>query len=263
MPSRLRRTRIFQIILITCTGLFVFLFLLRDVMEKSLHFFQRPLVSAGTWIYSKAAFLEDSFTLNQELNRVRNQLEHLAFERVKLEELEQENQQLKEALNFLERNMFASVSASIVSRSQINGSSTFVIDQGSEEGIQIGDPVIVKDGLLIGKVLNTTPSSATIQTITHPTLATAVSVLGQTQTIGIVEGISERLLKLRFIPQDTQIAVNDLVVTSGLEARVPSGLFIGLVNDVHPEANSPFLEAIIEPMADVRNSTIVHVLIQL
>ena len=70
------------------------------------------------------------------------------------------------------------------------------------------------------------------------------------------------LLKLNFIPQETVIEIDNLVVTSGLEPRIPSGLLVGIINDVHPEPNAPFLEAVIEPLVDSRLHTSVQVLIQ-
>ncbi len=78
----------------------------------------------------------------------------------------------------------------------------------------------------------------------------------------MAEGIAGNLLRLKFIPQQTSIQVNDLVISSGLETGVPAGLFIGLVNDVRPEQNAPFLEAVIQPLVDIRQYTIVNVLMR-
>lgn len=262
MRSRSPHHRSFRMTIVVIGVLVMLLFFVRGVVERGLHVFQRPLVAAGTWIYERTAFLQDTTTLRHELEQTRSQLQQLAFDRIRLEELEKENKELKEALGFIERQGYQSVSASIVSRSHFGKTSLFVIDQGADHGIAVGDPVVVEEGILIGKVMSTTSASATVQTLSDAEMATAVSLLGKTQTIGVAEGSSGLLLRLKFIPQDTEIRVNDLVVSSGLESRVPAGLFVGLVNDVQPEANAPFLEAIIEPFADPRQFRVVHVLIQ-
>ncbi len=242
---------------------FLLIFLLtRGFVERGLHIIQKPLVSVGTWIYQQTSFLQNAGQHAHQVKKAEERLAHLAFDRIRLETLEKENAELKEALGFLSRNAYRSVSASIVSRTRPEEASLFVIDKGDRDQVTIGDPVVVNDGVLIGKVVETSSHSATVQSITDPQIATAVGILGQSQTIGVAEGTSGNLLRLKFIPQDTQIQVNDLVVTSGLEARIPSGLFVGLINDVRPEQNAPFLEAFIEPIADVRQFSIVHVLIE-
>ncbi len=260
--SRTSHHRSLRIAAFILAAFLLIFFLARGKIERGLQVLQRPLVAAGTWIYLRTSLFQDIFAYRLELKVAQEQLNDLIIDRIRLEELKKENTNLKEALQFLQRNQFQFVSAAVVSRAGMKEASVFVIDQGTDRGIRIGDPVIVNNGMFIGKVVEVTNVSSTVQALTNPAMATAASILGNTQTIGVAEGISGRLLRLKFIPQETQIKVNDLVVTSGLEDRVPSGLFIGLVNDVRVETNAPFLEAVIEPLADVREFRIVHVLIQ-
>lgn len=255
-----RRFRLFLPGLIaTFLILFVFIY---GTFESGLHLVQRPLVAVGTWIYQKTSLFENASKRIHELEIAQNQLQQLAVDHVLLESLKKENKELKDALQFVERTGIQSIPTSIVSRSSLEGGTVLRIDIGTQDGAAIGNPVIVGDGMLIGKIVEITNASATVKSITHPDLATAVSILGQSQTIGVAEGISGNLMRLKFIPQDSQIKLNDLVVTSGLESQIPAGLFIGLVNDVRSETNAPFLEAVIEPLVDVRQYHIVHVLIQ-
>lgn len=237
--------------LIILCAIFLVLILARGWIEIGLRLIQRPFVSVGTWFYQKKS--------NPELE---NRLVDLAIDKAKFEQLILENQELKQTLNFLERNQFSTVSASIISRSDNEQSSTFLVDRGSDDGIEIGDPVVVKDGVLIGKIISTDQKSSTVVSLSDRSLATAVSLMNQSKTIGVAEGMSQNLLKLKFIPQETELKVNDLVITSGLEPKIPSGLLIGIINDVKPEDNAPFLEAVIEPLVDVRQHTIVHILIK-
>jgi rod shape-determining protein MreC len=234
----------------------------RGFFERAFHIFQKPLVEVGTWVNWKLGFLDPNAYNPRRVLDLQEQLQTLALDRVTFEQLQTENKELRETLGFIERQNLQSVMASIVSRSSTTQVSIFSIDRGEEDGIRIGDPVVVKDGILVGKVVQATSESATIYGLTDPSVATAVSVLNQTQTIGVAEGIAGNLLRLKFIPQDAALSVNDLVVSSGLESNIPSGLFIGLINDVQQEPNAPFLQAIIEPLVDMRQYTNVHVLIQ-
>lgn len=242
--------------------LFLFFLLARGLFEQTLHIFQRPAVRAGTWVLNALPFLEPNNYDSKRIGELENRVIELALDQTKLKQFTEENAALKATLGFIERQNVRSVMASVVSRSRDIQSSLFSIDRGREDGIRIGDPVIVKDGILVGKIANVTPKSATVLSLTDPTVATAVSILNQTQTIGVAQGLAGNLLRLRFIPQGTDLSVNDLVVSSGLESSIPSGLLIGLITDVQPEENAPFLEAVIEPLIDMRRYTTVHVLIQ-
>lgn len=245
--SRFSTARIGVIIIV------IVLLFLQGFFERGLHFLQKPFAFFGTWIYQKS--------IPKDIQELQNRLADLAIDNAQLELTQRENSQLRETLNFVERQDLSSVMASIVSRSNTANLTIFSLDRGQRDGIKIGDPVIVKNGILVGKIINVTTSSATVQSLTDPNLATAASILNDNRTIGVCEGMNGNLLHLKFIPQDTKISVNDLVVTSGIESNIPSGLLIGLVNEVKMESNAPFLEAIVEPLEDMRQFTAVHVLI--
>ncbi|MBI2475106.1 rod shape-determining protein MreC [Candidatus Uhrbacteria bacterium] len=242
-----RRARLSLIVLII---VFLLIFA-RGWFERGIQIVQRPLARAGTWFYKQPNFLE-----------VEDKFVSLAIDKAKYEQLVRENQELKDALNYIERSDLSSVIATVIARSNTVQTSTFSIDRGDQDGIKVGDPVIIKDGVLVGKIISVTQKSSTVRTLADPSVATAVSLLNQSQTIGVAEGMTGNLLKLKFIPQETKIDINNLVVTSGLEPRIPAGLLVGIINDVRPEQNAPFLEAIIEPLVDSRLHTLVNILIQ-
>jgi rod shape-determining protein MreC len=148
-----------------------------------------------------------------------------------------------------------------VSRSIGPDASAFVIDHGSDDGVVVGTPAISGDGIMVGKVVAVTASSASVRVISDRNSATAVTLLNGTRTIGVAQGMSGALLSLEFIPQDERVSVNDIVVTSGLETSVPSGLLIGIVNSVETNPNAPFQQAVIEPLADVRRMSVVTVIL--
>jgi rod shape-determining protein MreC len=160
----------------------------------------------------------------------------------------------------LSRRKDTAVTASIVSRSIGSEASTFVIDRGTDDGISVGLPAISGDGILIGKVVAASQGSATVRVISDRDSATAVTLLNGTRTIGVANGISGALLSLRYIPQDELIETNDIVVTSGLETSVPSGLIVGIVNEVVTDPTAPFQSAVLEPLGDPRRLAVDSVL---
>ena len=231
--------------------------------------FSKPFVTAGTWVnqktYGRFQSTDDLLFLVQNLEETRQKLAPLAAKSVMLEE---ENQALRGLLQFTDRRVLKSVTASVVARSLVHQSSKIVVDRGSDDGVQVGYPVFIASGevadgqgILVGKVTAVTSRSATVTTLTDPELTTAATIVNSTHTIGVVNGIAGTLLSLQFVPQEETLEVNQLVLTSGLEPNIPSGFVIGLINAIYKEEAEPFQEAIVEPLGDARRISVVSILL--
>ncbi len=78
---------------------------------------------------------------------------------------------------------------------------------------------------------------------------------------GIVQGLGnfergKQRIKMKYLPRDSSVAVNQFVYTSGLGPYFPAGLCLGTVDEVPPLKNdSPifglYREAIIKPIDDL------------
>ncbi|MFC1788086.1 rod shape-determining protein MreC [Patescibacteria group bacterium] len=239
----------------------IIIFIFRGPLTSALSFIQTPLVSAGTWVTNQTLFLfnKDYVSVSTVID-LENKLGAMASDQAKLELLIEENKQLKEQLAFLQRKQAVFLSAAITSRISAGNRNNFTIDRGSDDGLVIGSPVIVGEGILVGKISALTKTAATVTSITDNTLMTAVTLLNESRTIGLAEGMGGNLIVLRFIPHDQTVSVNDLIVTSGLEDNIPSGLLLGIVNTVRPDPTAPFQEAIVEPLADIARHHIVSVI---
>lgn len=237
-------------------------FVFRGSLSDALAFVQRPLAAAGTWVGNKTVGAFDAATVSPErVAKLEAERDQIVIDHAELERLRAENQELRTQLGFLDRRNERSVACSIVSRSIGPDASAFVIDRGTDDGVAVGYPAVSGDGILIGKVVSASSGSATVRVISDRDSATAVTLLNGTRTIGIAEGMSGALLSLRYIPQDERIEINDIVVTSGLESNVPSGLVVGIVNAVTTDATAPFQSAVLEPLGDARRLGVVSVLL--
>lgn len=233
--------------------IFAFLFFGRSFFFQSLQFIQRPFVSLSTWISNRSnALFGSCFNKSGEYENVLKQRNQYTVDYTKMETLKAENETLKKELGFLQQRQLKGVFTRIIRRTVSNQTSTFVVDVGETDHIVLGSAVIVEDGMFVGKVTRVDQTQSVITASTDFQLATGVSLLNKTRTIGIAEGSFGNLIELKFIPSDEVIHANDLVVTSGLEDYVPSGLIVGIVNTVKPEPEAPFQHAIIEPLSDVR-----------
>ncbi len=240
-------------VLIVVSILLVVFIIFRGAVGSLFGIFQSPLASFGTVINSTLSNFFASKTITEdELASLFEERKSLAVDKVVFEKLVKENKELKELLQYKGRESGSIITASILARSLSDTSSTFIINRGEKDGLIGGEPIIVGNGFFVGKITNVGEASSVVTAVTDPNIATSISLLNETRTIGIAEGVTGNLIKVKFIPDEENVNVNDLVVTSGLESRVPAGLIVGIVNIVRPDPNAPFQEAVLEPLVDMK-----------
>lgn len=236
--------------------------LARGALVRGSESLLRPLSGAGTWVSGRAGWLtRGKAELAGRVTDLERERDALAADRSELELLRDENAQLRDRLSFAQRTRFTSVQASVILRDASSRPRSFVVDRGSDHGVALGAAVVAGDGLFVGKVVSVSAASATVAVATAPGERTAVTLLNLTRTIGIAEGSGHPLAEVQFIPHDQDVSVNDLVVTSGLEDAVPAGLVLGVVNAVEDDPTAPFQSAAVEPLADVRRTASVAILV--
>ena len=254
-----RKTKFF--LLLALMSLFLIVFFLPFHFTNVPFLIQSVLVRSGSWVTLQVQHWVGAATISpEELEELKAERDTYAVDYQELLQLREEKRQLESLLSFVDRQQHSYLSARVISRSASNLSSEFLIDLGESDGVEIGTSVVAGDGYFVGKVISTTTTTATVSPLTNRTSATAATLLNETRTIGIAQGEGGNILLLKYIPQDEQIEVHDLLVTSGLEQQVPGNLLIGIVTTVTTDSISPFQEAIIEPFIKIRELTAVAVL---
>lgn len=180
----------------------------------------------------------------------------------KLKELEEENITLKNLLNFLHEKKFNAITGRVIGRSDTTEYSSIIINLGTDDGVKEGQAVISEEGVMVGKVNEAFSDYSVVLYVTDDHSSVAASVLNNDKTIGIVEGQYGLSCTMGLIPQNEEINENDLVVTSGIEENVPSGLIIGEVDKVTNEKGDLFKTASIKLLIDLKKVKIVSVLIE-
>ena len=84
-------------------------------------------------------------------------------------------------------------------------------------------------------------------------------MLQQSRATGLVVGQPDGTLRMLYIPQEEEIQVGDVVLTSGLAGTLPRGLVIGQVASVEQKDIALFQEAVIRPAVDYREVELVLV----
>ncbi|HDO34507.1 MAG TPA: rod shape-determining protein MreC, partial [Chromatiales bacterium] len=95
-----------------------------------------------------------------------------------------------------------------------------VIDKGADDGVCTGQPLLDADGVM-GQTTHVGPLSATAMLITDVSQATPVQInRNGLRAIAVGTGATDRL-RLPHLPNNADIRVGDLLVTSGLGGRFP------------------------------------------
>jgi rod shape-determining protein MreC len=175
--------------------------------------------------------------------------------------LEEENESLRKQLGFLERQDVRAIGADVIGRDVEPIGNTLLINRGTKDGIARGQPVIVENGILIGKIARAEEDTAIIRLLSDGQSKIAATVLNRDRSIGIVEGGYGLSVRMYLIPQHEAVLPGDVVITSGLEAGMPHGLVIGTIEAVEREAYQPFQRAVLTTRAKLHRIAFVSVLL--
>ena len=124
-----------------------------------------------------------------------------------------------------------------------------IVNRGSRDDITPGLPVIDHAGV-VGQVTRVFPFTSEVTLLTDKDQAIPVQVL-RSGLRSIVYGRGNSgLLDLRFVAQDADIQVGDVLVTSGLDGMYPAGLAVARVTQVE-KATGSFGRVVGQPLAGI------------
>lgn len=122
------------------------------------------------------------------------------------------------------------------------------IQAGSDDGLTRGMPVVTNRGL-VGRVIEVFATVARVELITDP--QSAVNVLLQSSRAdGVLQAQLNGDVWVTLIDQDSQIAEDELVLTSGLGGRYPANIPVGRVTTIRQRDFEIFQQAVIQPSVD-------------
>jgi rod shape-determining protein MreC len=193
---------------------------------------------------------QDLATLRARNQQLQTQVDTLTIDNLRLKEVEAENERLRELLRFAQLNPTydyrgGQVIARVISKGPSNYLHTIAIDLGTEHGIESGMPVVTERGL-VGRIHKVYPTSATVLLITDPSSGVNAQIQ-RNRLAGIMRGQAGALPLMDYIPQDADVSIGDLVITSGLGGNFPKNLVIGQIVAVYQRDYEMFQQATVRP----------------
>jgi len=171
----------------------------------------------------------------------------------KFEILEAENERLRVMLQSSERLNERVLIAELLAVDLQPFRHQIVINKGKREGVYDGQPIVDANGVM-GQIVHVGPFSSTVLLLTDPTHAIPVQVnRNGLRSVAVGTGQSH-ILQLEHLSNNVDIKEGDLVVSSGLGSRFPSGYPVGVVHDISRVPGEPFAKVTIIPSAHLEKS---------
>ncbi|AXQ30279.1 rod shape-determining protein MreC [Solimonas sp. K1W22B-7] len=166
----------------------------------------------------------------------------------KIEALEAENRRIRELLSSAGQLQERVLIAEIISVNQDPYRHQITLNKGERQGVYRGQALVDAHGVM-GQVTEIAPGSSKALLITDPDHGIPVEInRSGLQTIAVGRGDGKGL-RLPFLPSNVDIRVGDLLVSSSLGGRFPSGYPVGQVYEVKHVAGEHFMEAYAYPAA--------------
>ena len=224
---------------------------------------QKVVSSAVNWFDTIYGYLYKYDSMLEENLELRSQLADAQLAAREGISSSEENAHLRQLLNLREKHAdYVFESCKVVLWSSSNWAHSFTISKGSSSGIELGDLVVTEYNAVVGQITELGENWATVSTVIDVDMSVGAFV-GDAGTSGLVTGdypfMRRGLAKLSSVADGAQIAVGDVVLTSGLGNLVlgsgqgdlfPQGLVIGTVTAVHTDANGQIEYGVVTPQVD-------------
>jgi cell shape-determining protein MreC len=173
------------------------------------NFFGAHFGDVKAFALSRTTMLERNKELQQELDEARTQLLALSV-------YKRENDEFKNIWG--RENVFQGVLGVVLSKPPQSTYDTFILDIGSNQGIEIGDRVIVSDTIFLGtidEVFDTSSRAKLFSSVDTDTLA----VIDRTSISVTLNGKGNGNFEIK-APQELDIEVNDTIVLPGINPSI-------------------------------------------
>ncbi|SCB72424.1 rod shape-determining protein MreC [Gilliamella intestini] len=193
---------------------------------------------------TRETLINENTNLHADLLQQKNDL-------LLLEHLKHENDRLRELLGSPLRHDEQKMAAQVLLTDTDPYVYQFVVNKGKQDGVYVGQPVVDEKGI-VGQIYQTAQSTSRAILLCDYQHAIPVQVLrNDIGMIAVGNGCSNDLT-LEFMPNNVDIKVGDVLVTSGLDGRFPEGYPVAVVSSVKLDItdSTPIISA--TPTADLK-----------
>lgn len=228
---------------------------------------QDGINSIGVWVSDRFSSMQSMEELREENEQLKQQVEDLSRQNESLTSDQQELEELRSLFSLSQQYTdYTTIGARVISSGSGNWYENFVINKGSDDGIAVNMNVIADQGL-VGIVTQVGSNYARVQSIiSDDSNVSAMSVT--TSDTCVVKGNSQSarqdgVIEVAYISKDATMADGDELVTSNISSKYLPGLKIGTVSGIEMDSSNLTKSAVITPVVDFQHIDEVLVITQL
>src|SRR5438309_9175604 len=211
----------------------------RDVFAVVTTPIQTGLAKASRATFGLWATYLDWKNVRAENRRLREEVQELRVQGLRVVETDDENRRLRRLLALQEHLPLTTLSGEIIAREWGGWIRSLTVNRGRSDNVPRLTAVISPDGL-VGRIVDVRPGASIVQVLTDPA-STVGAHVARTRTPGIVEGDPRGTVRFKVMARDGAASqVGDALVTAGQGGVLPRGLPIGAVRSLDGTARALF-----------------------
>ena len=229
--------------------------------------FQKGISTVGFWMSDKA----DNFQKMNELIEVNNELQNKVDElSIQVNDLQRDKYELSELRQLYKLDEqysdYEKIGARVIGKEAGNWFSSFLIDKGFNDGIQVDMNVMAGSGL-VGIITEVGPNWASVKSIIDDDSNLSGMILDTSDTLivsGGLETMNEGYISFSQLSDpDDRVNIGDQIVTSTISDKYLPNISIGYITEIDMDANNLTKSGVLTPVVDFKHLNTVLVITEL
>lgn len=229
--------------------------------------YQKGISAIGSRLSAKKDELESITALMEENAALKEKITELENDNTKLLQDKYELNNLRALFNLdAMYETYEKTGARVIYHDSSNWFSNFIVDKGSNDGIELNMNVISGNGL-VGYVSMVGPDWSRVTSIISDTTNVSGTVLSASQNLivsGSLELINDGYISYSQLLDDKdKVGIGDKVVTSNISDKYLPGILIGYINSIETDSNNLTKSGLLIPAVDFENIDEVLIIVNL
>ncbi len=227
---------------------FTFLFYVRSYIASLIYPTRQAIAIVPKTINKINSYSRNHIDIITENQNLHEQLTHSSLNAYQASKLYKENTELKNLLALKQISAIPLLTTEILYSSNNPFIYRLIINKGSSDNVQVGQPLINEYGVL-GQVTRVFNSYAEVTMIGENQIM--VPVQNSRNTVkGIANGANGKIT-LKFVSYSSDVKAGDILITSGLDGVYPEGLAVARVTKINGKSADGFLNIDCMPTANI------------
>ncbi len=272
LNTQKQSTGIRPLIVLCLVSLLLLTFYIREGEEGPIHTLRSgvsvvstPVRMAGSLVaapFNALGNVVGNLTASQEtLEELRQQNAELTAQVAELSEAKKTSERLESLVGLQSTYNLTSTAARIIGTSSDAWSRTVTIDKGTTSGFSLG-MAVCNSGGVIGQIVEVSATTSTVQ-LANDEGSGISAMIQSTRAQGMLQGQADGTLRLSYVSTDADVAVGDIVITSGIGGVFPKGLPLGTVTSVEKSDNDVYYTIVVRAQSTAENNEEVLVITSL